>query len=118
LWVTNTPGATLTFKLTCTRAWIFDVFGPGTGRVKVTVDGVDKGVRQQVDPWSYYYRLGSLEIASDLPPGEHAATVKLLPDPPDRTALIESARNANRYTPAEFAGVALHLGAICVLESP
>ena len=65
----NTPGATLTFKFTGTRAWIFDVFGPGTGRVKVTVDGVEKGVRQQVDPWSYYYRLGSLEIVSNLPTG-------------------------------------------------
>ena len=89
LWVTNTPGATLTFKFTGTRAWIFNVFGPGTGSVKVTVDGVDKGVRQQVDPWSYYYRLGSLEIASNLPPGEHTATVELLPDPPDRAAPIE-----------------------------
>lgn len=118
LWVTNTPGATLTFKFTGTRAWIFNAFGPGTGRVKVTVDGVDKGVRQQVDPWSYYYRLGSLEIASNLPPGEHTATVELLPDPPDRTAPIESAKKANRYTPADFAGVALHVGAICVLESP
>jgi len=44
----------------------------------VTVDGVEKGVRQQVDPWSYYYRLGSLEIASNLPPGEHTATIELL----------------------------------------
>jgi hypothetical protein len=118
LWVTNTPGATLTFKFTGTQAWIFDVFGPGTGRVKVTVDGVDKGVRQQVDPWSYYYRLGALEIASNLPPGEHTATVELLFDAPDRTATIESAKKANRYTPADFAGVALHFGAICVLESP
>ncbi|OHB84863.1 MAG: hypothetical protein A2V98_16625 [Planctomycetes bacterium RBG_16_64_12] len=44
----------------------------------MTVDGVEKGVRQQVDPWSYYYRLGSLEIASNLPPGEHTATIELL----------------------------------------
>lgn len=118
LWVTNTPGAKLTFNFNGTRAWIFDVFGPGTGRAKVTVDGVEKGVRQQVDPWSYYYRLGSLEIASNLPPGEHTATVELLPDPPDRAVPIESAKKANRYTQADFEGVALHLGAICVLEAP
>ncbi|NUQ64690.1 MAG: right-handed parallel beta-helix repeat-containing protein [Pirellulales bacterium] len=118
LWATRTPGAKLTFQFTGTRAWIFDVFGPGTGRVKVTVDGVDKGQRQQVDPWSYYYRLGSLEIAANLPPGEHTATLELLPDPPDRSVPIESARKAKGYKPADFEGVALHLGAICVLEGP
>ena len=118
LWVTRTPGAKLTFQFTGTRAWIFDVFGPATGRVKVTVDGVEKGVRQQVDPWSYYYRLGSLEIASNLSPGEHTATIELLSDPPDRAVPIKSAKQANRYKPADFEGVALHLGAICVLEDP
>jgi len=118
LWVTQTPGAKLTFKFSGTRAWIFNVFGPGTGKAKVTVDGIEKGIRQQVDPWSFYYRLGSLEIASNLPDGEHTATVELLPDPPDRAVSIESAKKSNRYKPADFKGVALHLGAICVLEEP
>ena len=116
LWTTRTPGAKLTFQFTGTRAWIFNVFGPGTGRVKVTVDGEEQGIRQQVDPWSYYYRLGSLPIASNLPPGEHTVTVELLPDPPDRSVPIEAARKANRYRPADFEGVGLHLGAICILE--
>jgi hypothetical protein len=118
LWVTQTPGAKLTFKFTGTRAWIFNVFGPKTGKVRVTVDGVEKGVRQQVDLWSYYYRLGGLEIASNLAPGEHTATIELLADPPDRAVPIESAKKANRYRPADFQGTALHLGAICVLEGP
>ncbi len=118
LWVTQTPGARLTFQFQGTRAWIFNVFGPGTGRVRVTVDGVERGVRQQVDAWSYYYRLGGLEIASNLPPGEHTATLELLPDPPDRAIPIESAKKASRYDANDFAGVALHLGAICVLEEP
>jgi hypothetical protein len=61
---------------------------------------------------------GSLEIASNLPRGEHTATVELLPDPPDRAVPIESAKKSNRYKPADFEGVALHLGAICVLEEP
>jgi hypothetical protein len=117
-WITQTPGARLSFKFTGTRAWIFDVFGPGTGEVKVTVDGVEQGVRRQVDPWSYYYRLGGLEIASNLPPGEHTATVELLLDPPDRAVPIESAKKANHYNPADFEGAALHLGANCVLERP
>lgn len=116
LWVTKTPGAKLSFKFTGTRAWLFDVFGPGTGRVKITIDGQERGTRQQVDPWSYFYRLGGLEIASNLPPGEHTVTVELLPDAPDRTIPIEAAKKANQYRAEAFEGVALHLGAICVLQ--
>ncbi len=117
LWVTRSPGAALTFTFTGTRAWIFDVFGPGTGRAQVTIDGVDKGVRQQVDPWSYYYRIGGLELASNLPPGEHTVRVELLPEAPDRTVPIEAAQKANQYRPEDFDGVALHFGAICVVQT-
>ena len=118
LWVTRAPGARLSFTFTGTRAWLFDVFGPGTGRAKITVDGVDSGVRQQVDPWSYYYRLGGLEIAANLPPGEHRVTVELLPEAPDRTVPMEAARKLNQFHAEAFTGVALHLGAICVLQGP
>ena len=117
LWVTKTPGAALTFTFTGTRAWVFDVFGPGTGRAKVTIDGGDRGVRQQVDQWSYYYRLGSLEIGQSLSAGEHTVRVELLPEAPDRTVPIEAAKKANQYKPEDFEGVALHLGAICALQT-
>lgn len=118
LWVSHTPGARLSFRFRGSRAWIFNVFGPQTGRVKVTVDGVDKGERQQVDPWSFSYRLGGLEIASNLPPGAHAATIELLAEPPDRSVAIAAAKRANCYRDDDFQGVALHFGAICVLETP
>jgi hypothetical protein len=44
--------------------------------------------------------------------------VELLPDPPDRAVPIEAAKKANRYKSADFEGTLLHLGAICVLETP
>ena len=115
LWVTKQPGAKLTFRFSGTRAWVFDVFGPGTGRVRVTVDGEERGIRQQVDAWSHYYRLGGLEIAQGLAPGEHTAVLELLPDPPDRAVPMEAAKKANQYRPEAFTGVAMHLGALCVL---
>ncbi len=118
LWVTRTPGARLTFTFNGSRAWLFNVFGPATGRVKVTIDGVDKGEREQVDQWSHYYRLGSIEIGANLPRGEHTATVELLADPPNRSAPIESAKKLDRYKPEDFEGTMLHLGAICVQQDP
>jgi hypothetical protein len=116
LWATKQPGAKMSFKFTGTRAWIFDVFGPATGRVKVTVDGQDKGIREQLDRWCYYYRLGGLEIAAGLVPGEHTVVLELLADAPDRSVPIAEARRLSTYQPADFEGVALHLGAICVVK--
>jgi hypothetical protein len=110
IWFTDTPGAKLTFKFKGTEASLFDLMGPDTGRVRVTVDGQDKGIRQQVDPWSYYQRFASIPIATNLPDAEHTVTVELLPDPPDRSIAIEAAKKANQYDPNLFQGVALRLG--------
>ena len=118
IWLTRTPGAKLTFRFKGTAASLFDLMGPDTGRVKVTVDGKDAGTRQQVDPWSYYQRLAAIPLASGLPDGEHTVTVELLPDPPSRAVAIESAKRAGRYDPKLFRGVALRLGCLRLLGEP
>lgn len=110
LWFTRSPGARLTFTFTGTEASLFDLMGPDTGQVKVTVDGRDAGVHKQVDPWSYYQRLAAIPLAGGLPPGQHTLTVELLPDPPDRTVAIEAAKRKHRYEAKLFHGVALRLG--------
>ncbi|NCO91480.1 MAG: SGNH/GDSL hydrolase family protein, partial [Armatimonadetes bacterium] len=115
LWFTNTPGAKLTFRFKGTAASLFDAMGPDTGRVKLTVDGQDKGIRQQVDPWCYYQRLSALPIASGLDDKEHLVTVELLPDPPDRSVPIAEAKKANQYNAKDFEGVALRIGWIRVI---
>jgi hypothetical protein len=109
IWFTNQPGAKLTLTFTGTEASLFDLMGPDTGQVRVTVDGKDAGTRKQVDPWSYYQRLAAIPLASGLPPGEHTVTVELLLDPPDRSVPIAEAKKANRYDPKLFEGVALRV---------
>jgi hypothetical protein len=115
LWTTTQPGAKLTFRFRGTDASLFDLMGPATGRVKVTVDGQDVGIRQQVDPWAYYYRLSSLPLASGLEDAEHAVTIELLPEPPDRSVPIAEAKKADQYRAADFEGVALHFGWLRVI---
>ena len=110
VWFTKTPGAKLTFKFTGTHASVFDLMGPDTGRVKVTVDGKDAGIRQQVDRWAYYQRLAGLNLAAGLEDGEHTVTVELLPEPPDRSVPINEAKTLNKYKPEDFEGVALRFG--------
>jgi len=116
IWFTNTPGAVgsrrsaLTFKFKGTAASIFDLIGPDTGRARITVDGVDKGVRERVDLWCYSQRLAALPVADRLEDKEHTVTVELLPDPPVRTKPIEEARRLGRFNPKDFDGVALRFG--------
>ena len=110
VWYTHTPGSKLTFKFRGTSASLFDLIGPDTGHVRVTVDGQDRGVRQRMDRWMYYQRLSALDMASGLPDAEHTVTVELLPEPPGRAVAIEEAKKAKRYRPEAFEGVVLRVG--------
>ena len=118
IWFTNTPGSKLTFRFRGTATSLFDLMGPDTGRAKVTIDGKDAGIRQQVDPWSYYQRLSALHLASGLSEGIHTVTVELLPDPPNRTVPIEAAKKAGQHDPKLFEGVALRIGSIRIVGEP
>ena len=119
IWHTRTPGAKLTFRFKGTEASVFDLMGPDTGRVRVSVDGKVAGERQQVDPWAYYQRLSALHLASGLEDGEHTVVVELLADAPNRAAAIEGAKKAGSYSsPEVFKGVALRFGFLRVLGEP
>jgi hypothetical protein len=115
---TDQPGAKLTFRFRGTDAGLFSLMGPASGRARVTVDGKEVGVREQVDRWAYYYRLSALSIASGLDDAEHTVSIELLPDPPDRSVPIEEARKANQYRPEDFEGVRLYLGCIRIVGEP
>ncbi len=115
IWFTDTPGATLTFRFKGTTASVYDLMGPDTGRVRVSVDGKEVGVRQQVDPWSYYQRQAAIPIASGLEDTLHTVTVELLPDPPDRSVPIDEAKKADRYDASLFEGVALRAAALRII---
>ncbi|NQT16586.1 MAG: hypothetical protein HQ582_27755, partial [Planctomycetes bacterium] len=118
VWFTNTPGAKLTFRFRGTAMSLFDVMGPDTGRVRITVDGEDKGIREQVDPWCHYQRISSLHVAVGLDDEEHTVTVELLKEPPDRSAPIDEAKKLGKYDPKSFEGVALRIGWIRIVGEP
>ena len=118
LWHTNTPGASITFRFRGTAASLFHLMGPDTGRVRVEVDGVDRGVKSHVDKWCYFHRLSGLGLVSGLEDGEHTVTVELLPGPPDRGGPIAEAKRLERHKPEAFEGVTLYVGAIRLLGEP
>jgi len=115
LWYSHTPGSSLTFKFKGTSASIFNLMGPDTGQVRVTVDGKVLGVRRQVDPWAYFQRLAALTIAGGLPDKAHTVRLELLPDPPDRSVAVAAAKKVKRYDPKAFEGVAARFGYIRIM---
>ncbi len=118
VWFTNTPGAKLTFRFRGTAASLFDVIGPDSGRVHITIDGDDQGTRDQVDRWCYYPRISALQLAAGLEDREHTVTVELLPEPPDRSAPIDEAKKLGKYDPKSFEGVTLRIGWVRIVGEP
>jgi hypothetical protein len=94
---------------------IFDLLGPDTGRARITVDGQDKGIRERVDRWCHYQRLAALNVAERLEDKVHTVTIELEPEAPNRRVAIEAAKQAGRYNPKDFEGVALRFGWIRVV---
>jgi hypothetical protein len=115
LWATHTPGARLEFTFNGTDASLFRLIGPTIGKIRVSVDGKEVGVRATVDRWCYYNRLSALPLAANLDPGEHSVTVELLPDPPNRDEPEAEAKRLDRYEPGMFEGVGLMVGAIRIV---
>ncbi|MGC9320155.1 MAG: right-handed parallel beta-helix repeat-containing protein, partial [Armatimonadota bacterium] len=118
LWVTESPGARLSFRFRGTEASLFNLIGPDHGSMRVTVDGEEAGVRTHVDRWCYYHRLSATALASDLEDTEHTVTVELLPDSPNRAVAIDEAKRLDRYDAEAFEGVALYLGWLRVIGEP
>jgi hypothetical protein len=92
--------------------------GPDSGRVQITIDGDDRGVREQVDRWCYYQRISALHVAGGLQDKEHTVTVELLREPPDRSVPINEAKKLGKYDPKSFEGVTLRMGWIRIVGEP
>jgi lysophospholipase L1-like esterase len=106
-------GATLTFRFRGTRCAIYDIIGPDSGQVRVTLDDRPPEIRTRFDAYCTYNRLSSFLIGADLPDGEHTVTVELLPDRPDKAKILAQRKQViddpARYEPLVFAPGALLL---------
>ncbi len=108
------PGDTITFKFKGTSAAIYDVIGPDSGQVLVTLDDQPPRLVSRFDTFCLYYRLSVLPIGADLPDKPHTVKVEIHPDQPDRMKLLgERARDLDR--PERFRGTSLYPGAILIV---
>lgn len=86
VYVSDEPGARLTIHFKGTRLGIYDVLGPNGGQVNVTVD--QRRLESPIprfDSYCTYWRLATLDVASDLDPNvEHEAVVEIDAAEPSR----------------------------------
>jgi lysophospholipase L1-like esterase len=109
------PGDSITFKFKGTCAAIFDVIGPDTSQVKVTLDDQPTRVVSRFDYFcSYGYRLAVVPIGFDLHDALHTVKVEIHPEEPDRLKIMgERAKNLDR--PERFQGTSFYPGAILIV---
>ena len=107
-------GETITVTFTGTYVAFLDLLGPDCGQLEVTVDDKAPTKTARFDAYCTYHRIGSLVAARDLPDGPHTVTVKILPDPMDKVAIL--ARNKNTMdNPKRFEGQTWYCGWLMVV---
>jgi hypothetical protein len=107
-------GETITFKFKGTRCAIYDVIGPNSGQVRVTIDEQAPEVRTRFDSYCTYDRLNTLLIGTELTDRLHTVKIELLVDVPDKAKILAQ-RNQKIDDPQRYAGLHFNPGAILLV---
>jgi hypothetical protein len=108
------PGSFVTFKFKGTRAAIYDVVGPSSGQVIVTLDQQPPRVVSRFDAYCTYRRLSTFVIGTELADEVHTVKVEISPDEPDKVKIL-SQRNQTMDNPGRFKGTEFYPGAILLV---
>lgn len=101
LWKTTQPGQTITIRFKGTSLLIYDLLGPDCGQVSITVDGSKTGPHPRFDSWCVFHRLALLPVCDELPDNIHSVTIELLPDQPDKLAILRQRPETAEMTELE-----------------
>ena len=112
IWEARAPGDTIAFRFNGTGAALYDLMGPDAGRVVVTVDGKASPAVSRFDIYCTYHRLASIWAAGGLQAGEHTVTVRIDPEEPDRSAVVNVDRAKPGFDPGRYKGTVIRLGGI------
>ena len=97
-----------------TRAAIYDVIGPSSSQVIVTLDHQAPRVVSRFDSFCVGYRLSIVPIGADLPDVVHTVRVEIHPNEPDRMKILGQ-RIKSQERPEPFRGTNFYPGAILLV---
>ena len=99
---TKKAGSSVTIKFKGTNLGILKYTGPFTGQLRLTVDGIDKGILE------IYHKNTDAEprllstFLDEIPYGEHTVTLTLDENAPDKSYLMNKYPDDKRYLNNEF----------------
>lgn len=113
LWLAESPGAKLKFRIKGNECGLYGLIGPDCGQCWVTIDG-KRGASPKVlfDSYCTYYRLANIPVFGGNE-GLHEVEIELDSEQPSRTAVSESSTN-----PAKYNGTTWYVGQLMVLGDP
>jgi len=115
IWEAAKPGEKLSFRFKGTLARLYDLVGPDGGKAICSVDGKVVRTVPRFDSYCSYHRLATLGIAENLEDKEHAVTVEISPEQPDREPVLKQVRDQKGFDPKRFDGTVLRVGYIMLL---
>ncbi len=89
------PGASIEFKFKGTNAILYDLLGPDSSEIEITVDGVTTRSRR-MDGYCTYRRLATCPLGRQLSDAEHSVKIVVLPDKFDKREVLFE-RNRGKY---------------------
>ena len=111
VWEADKPGEKITFTFKGTMVAVYDVIGPRTGQVVLTVDG-KATLRNRFDPWcTCYYRRHMFTVAKGLEDKLHTVSIAVSDKAPDvMPGVRHMARHGRKIDPESIKGTVLRIG--------
>lgn len=111
----GSPGAKLSLQFKGTAIGLYDILGPGSGKIKVTIDGKERKI-QRFDSYCSYNRLSSIFIEKQMNNTLHKVEIEVLDEEFDKEEIL-SKRDPKVYQKdkLKYAGYNYFIGNIIVV---
>ncbi|QUL57103.1 hypothetical protein KDC22_11880 [Paenibacillus tritici] len=122
LWRAAEPGEAITVQFEGTRIGLFDIGGPDSGRLKVSVDGGEPFI---VDRFTLYndHNRNQYVFLPELPNGQHTVRFEVDAGKTDKAAVFEASGNERsiehvRQHPEWYDQTVIQLGKLLLVQPP
>jgi hypothetical protein len=122
LWRAVDPGEAITVQFEGTHIGLFDIGGPDSGRLKVTVDGGDPFLVDRFTTYNDHNR-NQYVFLPELPNGKHTVRFELDTEKTDKAAVFEACNNERsmehvRQHPDWYDQTVIQLGKLLLVQPP
>lgn len=122
LWQAADPGEAVTVQFEGTRIGLFDIGGPDSGRLKVSVDGGEPFI---IDRFTHYndHNRNQYVFLPELPNGKHTVRFEIDHEKTDKAAVFEAVGNERsiehiRQHPEWYEQTVIRLGKLLLVQPP